>query len=78
MRTAELPYNKSIKLGSPIFNNLNTIIRDNPLNEETQKSIEKFLFDYSYISLDNQSKYTKSFKLGGIDYSIYSFLALWI
>lgn len=33
---------------------VNTIIRNNPVNEETQKKIEQFLFDYSYISLENK------------------------
>lgn len=60
--------NKSFKLGSPIFNNLNTIIRDNPINEETQIKIEKFLFDYSYISLKSAS--LKNLSFGAIDYSV--------
>lgn len=43
--------NKSFKLNSPLFENLSILLRDNPINEETQIKIEKFLFDYSYISL---------------------------
>ena len=48
--------NKSLKLDSPIFNNLNIIIRNNPINEETQIKIEKFLFDYSYICISQENR----------------------
>lgn len=60
--------NNSFSLGSPIYNNLNILLRDNPTNEETQRKIEQFLFDYSYISLDEKS--SKGFTIGGIDYSV--------
>lgn len=61
--------NKYFKLGSPIFNNLKIIIRDNSINEETQRKIKKFLLDYSYISLDDKSN-NKPKGFGSIDYSL--------
>ena len=33
---------KSFKIASPIINNLNTIIKDNPINSDTQIKIERF------------------------------------
>ena len=60
--------NNSFSIESPIYNNLNIILRDNPTNEETQKKIEKFLFDYSYISLEENDR--KDYGMGGINYSI--------
>lgn len=59
---------KSFKLNSPLFNALNILLRDNPINEETQIKIEKFLGDFSYISL-SKSKPTKSSKNLSVDYS---------
>lgn len=59
--------NKTFKYDSPIYKNLNILIKDNPINTETQINIEKFLFDYSYISLDNEFL-NKPFS--GIDYTI--------
>jgi len=59
--------NKSFKMGSPIFNDLNTIISNNPINEETQRKIEQILFDYSYISLEIDSN---KINWGVIDYSL--------
>src|SRR5699024_2521286 len=51
-----------------IYNNLNIILRDNPTNEETQRKIEKFLFDYSYITLEDNDK--KDYNMGGVNYSL--------
>lgn len=59
--------NKSFKYDSPLYQNLNILMKDNPINAETQQKIEKFLFDYSYICLDNKA-INKPFS--GIDYSI--------
>jgi len=59
--------NKAFKYDSPIYKNLNILIKDNLINDETQIKIEKFLFDYSYISLDNEGL-NKPFS--AIDYSI--------
>jgi len=63
---AQKTKNKSLKLDSPIYNNLNILIKNNPINEETQIKIEKFLFDYSYVSL-GQANTNLDFC---IDYSI--------
>lgn len=63
-----LPADKSFKLNSPLFNALNILLRDNPINEETQIKMEKFLGDFSYISL-SKSKPTKSSKNLSVDYS---------
>lgn len=65
-RLAQKTKNKSLKLDSPIYNNLNILIKNNPINEETQIKIEKFLFDYSYVSL-GQANTNLDFC---IDYSI--------
>lgn len=56
----------TFKYDSPIYKNLNMMIKDNPINDETQKKIEKYLLEYSYISLEHESK--KPFV--GINYSI--------
>jgi len=63
-------YSKSFKIGSPMFKNLNIIIRDNPINEETQIKIDKFLYEYSYMSLVNESKSKQSIGFKGINYSM--------
>ena len=58
-------FDKSFKFDSPIYKNLETLIIDNPINEDTQKNIEKFLLDYSYIIISN-----KPLQVAGINYSI--------
>ena len=47
---------KSMKEDSVIFNSLETFLKKSPVNEKTEISIEKFLLDFSYISLDPNHK----------------------
>jgi hypothetical protein len=46
--------NKTFKYDSPIYKSLNTLIIDNPINEETQRKLEEFLLNYSYASFENK------------------------
>lgn len=48
----------SFKTDSDIYLYLGRYLKESPINEETQRNIEKFLLDYSYLSLkdkDNKS-----------------------
>lgn len=60
-------HDKSFKFNSPLFKNLYIIFRDNPINEETQRKIEKFLLEFSYISLNKPKPMFEKF---AVDYSI--------
>lgn len=51
---------KSFAVDSEIFLYLSRYIKESPINEETQRNIEKFLLDYSYMAIENKDK-SKSF-----------------
>lgn len=58
---------KTFKFNSPIFNDLTRFLKNNPINEVTQKQIEMSLLNYSYINLQaNKSNINKT----NINYSI--------
>lgn len=57
---------KNFKYNSPIYNSLNLMLKDKPINEETQRKIEKVLLNYSYIALNLDNKESHNFN---IDYS---------
>src|SRR3954454_14890348 len=54
----------SFKLDSRIYKSLHLYIKNNAINADTQKQIEKFLLRCSYFRYDNQSV-----KIAGIDFS---------
>ena len=61
----------SIKVDSEIYLYLNNYIKNSPINEKTQREIETFLYNYSYMSLESDnnkqtdSKYNLNYKLFG-------------
>ena len=48
--------NKSIKEGSDLFDRLNIFLVNSPINDETQRKLERYLLEYSYFSLSDKNK----------------------
>ena len=46
--------NKSLRENSPIYSYLNQWLAKSPINETTQRALEQYLLDYTYISLDSR------------------------
>ena len=51
---------KTFKVDSNLFLYLSNYLKESPINEITQRNIEKFLLNYSYVSLETKSLSSKS------------------
>jgi hypothetical protein len=57
----------NFKFNSPIYQSLSLMLKDKPLNDETQIEIERLLLNYSYIALTSDNKSNNNFS---VDYSM--------
>jgi hypothetical protein len=60
---------KSFKVDSEIYLYLSRYLKESPINENTQRSIEKFLLDYSYLSIQGKKETNNNKNL--IEYDLF-------